>query len=42
MLTLVWSLNQTELVDEKMEESDLMQDEEVELEQILSTFEGVF
>ncbi|KOM47146.1 hypothetical protein LR48_Vigan07g085000 [Vigna angularis] len=42
MMSLVWSLSQTELVDEKTEESGLMQEEEVELEQILSAFEGVF
>ncbi|XP_052727710.1 uncharacterized protein LOC128195001 [Vigna angularis] len=42
IMTLVWSLSQTELMDEEIEKSGLTQDEEVELAQILSDFEGIF
>ncbi|WVY95606.1 hypothetical protein V8G54_027757 [Vigna mungo] len=42
IMTLVWSLSQAELREGEMEDSDLNHDEEVELEEIIRDFEGVF
>lgn len=42
IMTLVWSLSQTELMEGEVKESGLTHDEEVGLMRILSDFEGIF